>query len=78
MFSTLYRFMIAIRERSIANDRLTLIQHRDAEFASMSRSGLLKLRDACYATANSITEYLCWLDSEPVVDDNGNTDWIEE
>jgi len=59
----LYYFMQIIYRRVVANDRLTLTQHCNAEFATMSRSQLLRLRDDCYSFANQITEYICYQDA---------------
>ena len=59
----LFRFFSEMRERILKNDKLTLIQSRDAQFAGMTRRELLIVRDECYTMAEEITTYIMWQDS---------------
>ena len=62
MISNVYRFIQFVQSTMLANPRYTMIQARDVQFNSMSRSELLKLRASCYTFAEDITAHLCWLD----------------
>lgn len=63
MFSTLYNFFCEIRQRAIDNQRLTLVQCRNAQFSNMTRAHLLNTRASCYDLAEQITAYVCEQDT---------------
>lgn len=69
MFSTLWNFF---RDANVIMVKhyytITMIQSRDAQFDSMSRSQLLKLRDSCFSLANDITAHLTALDMQDEFD----------
>ena len=78
MFSNLWNFICVARgTMEKQNYRITMIQARDGQFASMSRSQLLKLRDACFSFANDITAHLTALDYDcPKCIERDSEQWL--